>query len=65
MNTYYKIFFVVVLIIFAGQISFAQSGSQQNDTLKSNIKKIESARKTEDQKQKKLIIIRQIGEIIT
>jgi hypothetical protein len=54
MNTYYKIFFVVVLIIFAGKTSFAQSGSQLNDTLKLNIKKTESTRKAEDQNTKEV-----------
>ncbi len=49
MNKFGKLFFAVVLIIFAGHISFAQAGSQQNDTLKLKIKKTESTGKVEDQ----------------
>lgn len=49
MNKFGKLFFAVVLIIFAGHTSFAQAGSQQNDTLNLKIKKTKSTGKVEDQ----------------
>jgi hypothetical protein len=54
MNKFGKIFFVIVLIIFEGHTSFAQIGSQQNDSLKSKIRRTESTGKVEDQNAKEV-----------
>lgn len=54
MNKFVKIFFVFLLIIFAGHVSFAQTISQQNDTLNLKLNKTESTGNAEDQNKKEV-----------
>jgi hypothetical protein len=53
MNESGKIFFVVLLVVFAGYTSFASTGSQLNDTLRTKVNKIESNGDPGDQNSKK------------
>jgi hypothetical protein len=54
MSKFGKIFFVVVLIIFTGHTSFAQTRSQQNDTLNLKLNKTESTDNAEDHNTKEV-----------
>jgi hypothetical protein len=54
MNIFGKIILVVVLILLAGRTSFAQTRSQQNDTLNSKMNKMESNVNSKDQNTKEV-----------
>lgn len=54
MNKFGKIFFVVAIIIFTDRTSFAQTISQQYDTLNLKLNKTESTDNTENQNTKEV-----------
>jgi hypothetical protein len=54
MNIFGKIILVIVLMLLAGHTSFAQTRSQQNDTLNSKMKKMESNVNSKDQNSKEV-----------
>jgi hypothetical protein len=54
MNKSGKIFLIVLLIIFAGRTGFAQVVYQQNDTLKVQVKRVESTGNNDDQNTKEV-----------
>ena len=49
MNKLGKIFFVILLLLFAGHICFAQDKSQQRDSLQLKVKKSESGGNLKEQ----------------
>ncbi len=54
MNKFGKIFFVIMILIFTDHICFAQSVSQQKDTIKIKLNKTESVSNTDNQNTKEI-----------